>query len=70
MNRKAVSPVSSEAEWTWENARRWQRTVGLQASPEQRLAWLEEIIALAHARRAFRRETGWKSNSNADFRAP
>ncbi len=70
MNRKDVSPVFEEAEWTWENARRWQGTIGLQASPAQRLAWLEEVIALAHARGASRCETGWKSNSNAGFRAP
>lgn len=41
-----------ESEWTWANARRWQRSMGMRVTPEQRLAWLEEMIALAHARGA------------------
>jgi hypothetical protein len=32
----------------WEGHRRWQLTAGLAATPAQRLAWLEEMIELAH----------------------
>ena len=35
-------------EGTWEDARRRQLTAGLPATPAQRLAWLEEMISLAH----------------------
>lgn len=42
--------MADTANWqcSWEDARRRQLTVGLDASPAQRLAWLEEMIALAH----------------------
>jgi hypothetical protein len=33
----------------WESARRRKFTLGLAASPSQRLAWLEEAIRLAWA---------------------
>jgi hypothetical protein len=32
----------------WEAHRRHQLTLALKATPAQRLAWLEEVIALAH----------------------
>jgi hypothetical protein len=32
----------------WEEARRRALVLGLEATPAQRLAWLEEMIALAH----------------------
>jgi hypothetical protein len=32
----------------WEAHRRHQLTLGLRASPAERLRWLEEMIALAH----------------------
>jgi hypothetical protein len=32
----------------WASARERQLTAGLRASPAERLAWLEEAIALAH----------------------
>lgn len=32
----------------WEDARRRALTLGLEATPAQRLAWLEEMIELAH----------------------
>jgi hypothetical protein len=37
-------------EWAgdWEGHRRWQLTAALEATPAQRLAWLEEAIALAY----------------------
>ncbi len=39
-----------DAEWDvdWEGHRRRQLTVGLQATPAQRLAWLEEVLRIAH----------------------
>lgn len=40
----------------WEDARRRQLTAGLDATPAQRLAWLEEMIALAHRSGALPRE--------------
>jgi hypothetical protein len=33
---------------SWEEHRRQQLTLGLAATPAQRLAWLEEMIELAH----------------------
>lgn len=35
-------------ECDWEGHRRWQLTAALAATPAQRLAWLEEMIELAH----------------------
>ena len=32
----------------WEDSRRRQLIAGLEATPAQRLAWLESMIALAH----------------------
>jgi hypothetical protein len=34
---------------TWEDARSRRFVLGLDATPEERLAWLEEAIHLAHA---------------------
>jgi hypothetical protein len=40
----------SEAYWgTWDAKRRLQFVLALEATPEQRLAWLEEMIRIAHA---------------------
>lgn len=39
----------------WEDARRRQLTAGLNVTPAQRLAWLEEMILLAHSRGALPR---------------
>lgn len=39
---------SEDWEASWEATRRRGLTRGLEASPAQRLAWLEEAIALAH----------------------
>jgi hypothetical protein len=39
---------SEDWEADWEGHRRWQLTAGLAATPAQRLAWLEEMIELAH----------------------
>jgi len=50
--------MSDEKDWHcgWEDARRRQLTAGLDATPAQRLAWLEEMIALAHRSGALPRE--------------
>ena len=40
----------------WEDARRRALTAGLEATPAQRLAWLEEMIALAHRNGALPRK--------------
>lgn len=34
---------------SWDENRRRKLTLGLEATPAQRLDWLEEMIALAHA---------------------
>jgi hypothetical protein len=49
--------VAEEKGWdcSWEDARRRQLTAGLRATPAQRLAWLEEMIFLAHRAGALRR---------------
>lgn len=45
-----MSELDEQHGWeaTWEERRRAQLTVGLSATPAQRLAWLEEAIAFAH----------------------
>ncbi len=40
----------------WEDLRRRQLTAGQDASPAQRLAWLEDMIALAHKSGALPRD--------------
>ena len=47
----------AEEKWEcgWEDARRRQLTAGLAATPAQRLAWLEEMIRLAHRSKALPR---------------
>ena len=42
--------MPDENDWHcgWEDARRRQLTAGLDATPAQRLAWLEDMIAFAH----------------------
>jgi hypothetical protein len=41
-------PPPDDWEADWESHRRRQLTAGLAATPAQRLAWLEEMIAFAH----------------------
>lgn len=50
--------MPDEKDWRcgWEDARRRQLTAGLDATAAQRLAWLEEMIALAHRSGALPRE--------------
>ncbi len=42
--------LTTTGEWgaSWEANRRRELTMGLDATPARRLAWLEEAIALAH----------------------
>lgn len=42
--------MPDEKDWQcgWEDARKRQLTAGLDATPAQRLAWLEEMLALAY----------------------
>ena len=43
-------PKSSDEFWgSWDAKRRLQFVLALEATPEQRLAWLEEMIRFAHA---------------------
>ena len=46
---KPISPFISSDDWDsdWEGQERWQMVAGLSATPMQRLAWLEEMRALA-----------------------
>jgi hypothetical protein len=49
---KSKLATDAAADWRgddWESARRRKFTLGLAASPSQRLAWLEEAIRLAWA---------------------
>ncbi|MBI3288755.1 MAG: hypothetical protein HYZ74_04475 [Elusimicrobia bacterium] len=48
-----------ESDWKcgWEDTRQRQLVAGLEATPAQRLAWLEEMIALAHRSGALPRAT-------------
>lgn len=43
------------AKTTWEGHAQWQLERTLAATPEQRLAWLEAAIRIAHAAGAIRR---------------
>jgi hypothetical protein len=45
----APSGGAEDEDWgTWESTRRRRLIAGLQSTPTQRLAWLEEMIAVAH----------------------
>jgi len=46
-----LSPFVSGDDWEadWEGQARWQQVAGLAATPAQRLAWLEDMRALALA---------------------
>lgn len=48
--------MSDENDWQcgWEDARRRQLTAGLDATPMQRLEWLEEMLDLAYRAGAMR----------------
>jgi len=46
--RPAVAPDSQDWGADWESHARRQLVRALEATPAQRLAWLEEMIALAH----------------------
>ena len=50
----------TESEWdaTWAGTRRAQLKTGLSATPEQRLAWLEEAMRLAYASGALPLQAG------------
>jgi hypothetical protein len=47
-----------EGDWhvDWEGHRRWQLTAAMEATPAQRLAWLEEVIRIAYQSGALPRE--------------
>ena len=47
----------SEPDLSWEGARRFQLDRALEATPAQRLAWLEEAIELAYRTGALPRRT-------------
>jgi len=50
--KKTCTESDPHADWKaddWESARRRKFTLGLAASPSERLAWLEEAISLAWA---------------------
>lgn len=52
-----AEPTKSGDDWnaTWEGVRKQNRESMLAASPAQRLAWLEEVLELAHRAGALRR---------------
>ncbi len=41
-------PDDNDWQCGWEDARKRQLTAGFDATPAQRLAWLEEMLALAY----------------------
>lgn len=45
-----MTPVPDDNDWQcgWEDARKRQLTAGFEATPAQRLAWLEEMMVFAH----------------------
>lgn len=48
MSKETDQPLD-EQELGWDASRRHKLTIGLRATPTERLMWLEEAIALAHA---------------------
>jgi len=48
--------AEDESDWQvdWESHRRYQLTTALEATPAQRLAWLEDMIRLAYRTGALR----------------
>ena len=55
----------TESEWnaTWAGTERAQLEAALAATPEQRLAWLEAVMRLAHACGALRPQAGCRTES-------
>jgi hypothetical protein len=53
---RLLTPFAADDDWEadWESHARWQMISGLAASPAQRLAWLEEMRALAYRNGAWR----------------
>ena len=52
-----ISALATDADWEadWDSHARWQLTSALAATPAQRLAWLEEMRALAYRQGALPR---------------
>lgn len=50
----------------WESHRREQLVLGLRATPAQRLAWLEEMIAFAHRAGALPRTNSHDGDESQD----
>lgn len=50
--------MPDENDWQcgWEDARKRQLTAGFDVTPEQRLAWLEDMLAMAYRSGALRHE--------------
>ena len=50
MPERPVDSARDTADWgSWESSHERKITLALHATPAQRLAWLEEVIVLAHA---------------------
>ena len=47
MSRSPFIEEGADWEADWDSHANWQITAGLAATPAQRLAWLEDMIALA-----------------------
>jgi hypothetical protein len=62
----------ASADWKgddWESARRRKLTLGLRATPSERLAWLEEVIRLAWASGALPRRPARPGNGTPESQA-
>ena len=63
VDRRSAKPDPSEWEVGWEAHRLRQLSFALAATPAERVAWLEEMIALAHRTGALPRpraeSSGW-----------
>lgn len=53
---RRTPPLDGDWQVDWEEQRRWQLTASLRATPTQRLAWLEEMLRLAHHSGALERK--------------
>jgi len=66
--KRIEQPTDPEWACSWEETRKRQLSSAMAATPAQRLAWLEEAIALAHQSGALprKRHDAWTSTKTGD----
>jgi hypothetical protein len=64
-NRRDGDGVAASFDASWEATRRRQLTLGLSASPAERLRWLEEMLVIAQRSGALERRRRNKSRASS-----